>query len=67
MRISGCLQVSATVHFAIINTVVHVSFLMGVFVLSGYKPSGAIPGSYDNFIFSFVFFFFFKIHNREGD
>ena len=39
---------------AAVNTGVHVSFRIRVFVFSGYMPWSGIAGSYGNFIFSFL-------------
>ena len=53
-------HVFATVHCATINTVVHVSFLTGVFILTGYMTTNGVAGSYGNCLF------FFKLHTGEG-
>ena len=52
--IQGCFHVFATVFCAIINIVVHVSFLMGVVIFTGFKPSSGIAGSYGNCIFNLL-------------
>ena len=51
-----------------INTVVHVSFLTGVFIFTGYILSSEIAGSYGNCIFSlFVCLFLNSILGTEMD
>ena len=49
----GCFHVLAIVNSAAMNTGVHVSFQIRVFVFSGYMPRNGIAGSYGNSIFSF--------------
>ena len=46
----------ATVNSAAINTGVHISFQIRLFVFSRYIPRNEIAGSYANSIFSFFFF-----------
>ena len=48
-----CFHVSAVVNSAAMNIGVHVSFLIRVFMFSGYIPRSGIAGSYGNSTFSF--------------
>ena len=50
------LHVLATVNSAAVNTGVHISFQIRLFVFSRYIPRNEIAGSYANSIFSFFFF-----------
>ena len=50
----GSFHVLAVVNSAAINIGVHISFLIRVFVFSGYMPRSGIAGSYGNSIFSFL-------------
>jgi len=52
----GCFHVLATVNSAAMNIGVYVSFQIMVF--SGYMPRSGIAGSYGNFIFSLLAFYF---------
>ena len=49
-----CFHVLPTVNSAAMNLGVHVSFLIRVFIFSGYSPRNGIAGSYGNSIFSFL-------------
>jgi len=49
----GCFHNLAIVNDAAVNTRVHVSLWISVFVFFGYIPSGVIVGSYDTSIFNF--------------
>ena len=50
----GCLHVLAIVNSAAVNIGVHVSFLIRVFVFSGYMSRSGLAGPYGNSIFSFL-------------
>lgn len=50
----SCFYVLVIVNSAAMTTAVDISFEIGVFVFSGYKPRGGIAGSYGSFIFSFL-------------
>ena len=50
----GCFHVLAIVNNAAVNIGVHESFLIRVFVFSGYVRRSGIAGSYSNSIFSFL-------------
>ena len=54
----GCFHVSAIVSNATVNIRVHVSFQIRVFIFSEYMPRSGVAGSYDNELFSFLYFFF---------
>ena len=47
----GCFYVLAIVNNAAMNFGVHVSFLIRVFIFSGYMPRSGIAGSYGNSTF----------------
>ena len=49
----GCFYVLAVVNSAAMNIGVHVSFLIRVFIFSGYITRSGIAGSYSSSIFSF--------------
>ena len=51
---SSCFHVLAIVHSAAVNTGVHESFWIRVFIFSGYMPRSGIAGSCGNSIFSFL-------------
>ena len=55
----GRFHVLATVNSAAVNTGVHVSFRIRVFVLSRCVCRSGIPGSYGNSLFRFFFFYLF--------
>ena len=48
----GCFHVSAIINSATMNTGVHVSFWIRVFIFPGYMPRSGIAGSYGSSIFS---------------
>ena len=50
----GCFHVLAIVNSPAVNTGVHVSFWIKVFLFSRYMPRSGIAGSYGNSMFSFV-------------
>ena len=50
----GCFHVLAVVHSAAMNTEVHASFQIRVFVFCRYMPRSGIAGSYGSSIFSFL-------------
>ena len=50
----GCFHVLVIVNSAAMNTGVHVSFQIRVFIFSGYMPRSGIAESYGNSIFSFL-------------
>ena len=50
----SCFRVLALVHSAAVNTGVHESFWIRVFIFSGYMPRSGIAGSCGNSIFSFL-------------
>ena len=50
----GCFHVLAIVNTAAMNTGVHVSFRIRVFIFSRYMPRSGIAGSYGSSIFSFL-------------
>ena len=49
----GCFHVLVVVNSAAVNTGVHVSLQIRVFVFSGYMPRSGIAGSYGSSVFSF--------------
>ena len=49
----GCFHVLAILNSAAVNTGVHISFQIRVFILSRYVPRSGIAGSYGRCIFSF--------------
>ena len=50
----GCFHVLAIVNSAAVNIGMHVSFQLGVFIVSRYIPKSGIAGSYGSSIFSFL-------------
>ena len=50
----GCFHVLPIVSSASMNTGVHVSFQIRIFIFSGYMPGIGIAGSYGSSIFSFL-------------
>ena len=49
----GCFHVLAIVNSAAVNTAVHISFRIKIFIFSGYMPRSGFTGSDGSFIFSF--------------
>ena len=56
----------ATVNSAAVNTGVHISFQIRLFVFSRYIPRNEIAGSYANSIFSLFFFLILFIFGCAG-
>ena len=50
----GCFRILAIVNNAAVNTDVHVSFQISVFVFFGYVPRNEIVGSYGSSVFRFL-------------
>ena len=50
----GCFHILPIINNAAVNTGVHVSFQITVFVFFGYIPRSRISGSYDSSVFSFL-------------
>ena len=55
----GCFYILAVINDAAMNTEVHVSFLISIFVFFGYIPSNGSPASYDSFFNIYYLFIYF--------
>ena len=57
----GCFYILAVINDAAMNTEVHVSFLISIFVFFGYIPSNGSPASCDSFfnIYFYLFIYLF--------